>query len=73
MDSALNKLHVNIKTNYFAKGVYVASSSKLNFTENYFDLDANEEKRVSIDLLRSENIDQLIESIKLNSIWNSTH
>tara|TARA_B100001094_G_scaffold332612_1_gene405445 strand:- start:68 stop:2692 length:2625 start_codon:yes stop_codon:yes gene_type:complete len=73
VDSSLNKLHIDIKTNYFAKGVYVASSSKLNFTENYFDLDANEEKRVSIDLLRSENIDQLIESIKLNSIWNSTH
>ena len=73
VDSSLNKLHINIKTNYFAKGVYLASSSKLNFTENYFDLDANEEKMVSIDLLPNENLDQLIKSIKLTSVWNSTH
>ena len=60
VDSSLNKLYINIKTNYFAKGVYLASSSKLNFTENYFDLDANEEKMVSIDLIPNENLDQLI-------------
>ena len=73
VDSSLNKLYVNIKTNYFAKGVYISSSSNLNFSENYFDLDAKEEKTVFIDLLPNENLDQLISSIKLSSVWSSTH
>ena len=73
VDSSLNKLYVNIKTNYFAKGVYISSSSNLNFSENYFDLDAKEEKTVFIDLLPNENLDQLINSIKLSSVWSSTH
>ena len=73
VDSSLNKIHVGIKTNYFAKGVYISSSSKLNFSENYFDLDANQEKTVSIDLLPNENLDRLIKSIKLTSVWSSIH
>ena len=73
VDSSFNKLYVNIKTNYFAKGVYISSSSNLNFSENYFDLDAKEEKTVFIDLLPNENLDQLINSIKLSSVWSSTH
>ena len=73
LDSSLKKVYIKIKTDYFAKGVYLSSLSKLNFTENYFDLDANEEKMVSIDLLPNENLDQLIKSIKLTSVWSSTH
>ena len=73
VDSSLNKLYVNVKTNYFAKGVYISSSSKLNFSENYFDLDANQEKMVSIDFLSTENLDSLINSIKLTSTWSSFH
>jgi beta-mannosidase len=73
VDSSLNKIHVGITTNYFAKGVYISSSSKLNFSENYFDLDAKQEKIVSIDLLPNEDIDQLIKSIKLTSVWSSIH
>jgi beta-mannosidase len=73
VDTSLRKIHIKVKTEHFAKGVYVASSSKLNFTENYFDLDANGEKMVSIDLLPNENLDQLIKSITLNSVWSSTH
>jgi hypothetical protein len=45
----------------------------LNFSENYFDLDANQEKTVSIDLLPNENLDRLIKSIKVNSLWSSSH
>ena len=73
IDSSLNKLYVKIKSNYFAKGVYIRTSSKLNFSENYFDLDANQEKKVSIDLLPNENLDLLIKSIKVNSLWSSSH
>ena len=73
VDSSLNKLYVNVKTNYFAKGVYISSSSKLNFSENYFDLDANQEKMVSIDFLSTENLNSLINSIKLSSTWSSIH
>ena len=51
----------------------ISSSSNLNFSENYFDLDAKEEKTVFIDLLPNENLDQLINSIKLSSVWSSTH
>ena len=51
----------------------VETSSKLNFSENYFDLDANQEKIVSIDLLPNENLDQLLKSIKLISVWNAIH
>jgi beta-mannosidase len=73
IDSSLNKLYVKIKSNYFAKGVNIRTSSKLNFSENYFDLDANQEKTVSIDLLPNENLDRLIKSIKFNSLWSSSH
>ena len=73
IDSSLNKLYVKIKSNYFAKGVNIRTSSKLNFSENYFDLDANQEKTVSIDLLPNENLDRLIKSIKVNSLWSSSH
>jgi beta-mannosidase len=73
VDSSLNKLYVNVKTNYFAKGVYISSSSEFNFSENYFDLDANQEKMVSIDFLSTENLDSLINSIKLTSTWSSIH
>ena len=73
IDSFLNKLYVKIKSNYFAKGVNIRTSSKLNFSENYFDLDANQEKTVSIDLLPNENLDLLIKSIKLTSVWSSIH
>ena len=52
IDSSLNKLYLNIKTNYFAKGARkLRLSSKLNFSEKFFDLDANQEKIVSLDLL----------------------
>ena len=73
IDSSLNKLYVKIKSNYFAKGVNIRTSSKLNYSENYFDLDANQEKTVSIDLLPNENLDRLIKSIKVNSLWSSSH
>ena len=66
-----NKLYVTIKADHFAKGIHVTCNSELNFSENFFDLPINGKKTISIQLDPLTDVDAVINSIKLRSLWNS--
>ena len=66
-----NTLYVTVKSINYAKGVHITCNSNHNFSDNFFDLPINGKKTVAIQLDPSVNIDSIINSIKVRSLWNS--
>ena len=66
-----NKLYVTIKSKYFAKGVWITSSSENNFSDNFFDLPNSGEKTITIKIKDHEDIYQVIKSFKFKSLWDT--
>ena len=54
----------------FAKGIYITSNSKENFSDNFFDLDAGRRKKVRISLNEKENSEEILNSVKVKSLWD---
>lgn len=68
-----NKITLVLNSINFAKGVFISSKSKSNFNENFFDLDAQEQKTIFIELKEGENPQEVRESIKILDVWSATH
>ena len=66
-----NILYITIKSEYFAKGVHVTCDGDQNFSDNFFDMPINGKKTVSIQLDPLSDIDAIINSIQVRSLWNS--
>ena len=63
-----NKLDLIITCKKFAKGIHITSNSKENFSDNFFDLDAGQRKKVGILILPQENPEEILKSIKIKSL-----
>lgn len=66
-----NILYITVKSDYFAKGVHVTCDGDQNFSDNFFDMPINGKKIVSIQLDPLSDIDAIINSIQVRSLWNS--
>ena len=64
------KIDLIITCKNFAKGIHITSNSKENFSDNFFDLDAGQRKKVSILILPQENLEDILNSIKIKSLWD---
>jgi beta-mannosidase len=71
VNEKLQKISVTIKSQNFAKGVHVTSSSSENFSDNFFDLPVNGEKTITLNLTKDVAITELISSIKIVSLWDT--
>ena len=65
------KIYVTIKSKYFAKGVWISSISENNFSDNFFDLPISGKKTITIKIKDHEDINQVIKSLRLKSLWNT--
>ena len=63
-----HKIDLIITCKKFAKGIHITSNSKENFSDNFFDLDAGQRKKVSIYLNEKENPKEILKTIKLKSL-----
>ena len=64
-----HKIDLIITFKKFAKGIHITSKSKENFSENFFDLDPGQRKKVSISLNQNETAKEILRSIKIKSLW----
>ena len=71
LDNEKNRIIVSVKPKSFAKGVYITSSSRENFSDNYFDLSANEEKKIYLPIIPDQDTTQLVQSIEVRGLWDS--
>tara|TARA_B110001450_G_scaffold11495_1_gene11113 strand:+ start:1359 stop:1868 length:510 start_codon:yes stop_codon:yes gene_type:complete len=65
------RIIVTIKSKYFAKGVWISSSSENNFSDNFFDLPILGEKTITLKIKDYEDIYKVIKSLKVKSLWNT--
>ena len=65
-----HKIDLIITCKKFAKGIHISSNSKENFSDNFFDLDAGQRKKVSILINTLENPEEISNSIKIKSLWD---
>jgi beta-mannosidase len=63
-----HKIDLIITCKKFAKGINITCNSQENFSENFFDLDAGQQKKVSIYLNEKENSEEILKTIKLKSL-----
>ena len=66
-----NVLYITVKSENYARGVHITCDSVVNFSENFFDLPINGQKTVSVQLDSFSDIDAIIKSIQLRSLWDS--
>lgn len=66
-----NVLYLTVKSDHFARGVHVTCDSNYNFSENFFDMPINGKKTISIQLDPLSDVDAIISSIQIRSLWNS--
>ncbi len=71
IDEKTQKINVTIKSQNFAKGIHVTSSSLKNFSDNFFDLPINGEKTITMDLTNNIDVSELVSSIKVVSLWDT--
>ena len=66
-----DKLYLTVKSKNFAKGVHITSNSPHNFSENFFDMPINGVNNITLPIDENTDIEALMESIKLRSLWSS--
>ncbi len=66
-----NILYLTVQSDHFARGVYVTCASNNNFSENFFDMPINGKKIISIQLDPLSDVDTIISSIQVRSLWDS--
>ena len=63
-----HKIDLIITCKKFAKGIHITSKSKKNFSDNFFDLNALDQKKVNISLNQNETAKEILRSIKIKSL-----
>ena len=71
LDTISNQISINISSKNFAKGVYLSSATNKNFSDNYFDLIPGGEKTIYLTIEENQRPEQIINSIKLRSLWDN--
>jgi beta-mannosidase len=66
-----NQPCISIKTQKLAKDVYLTADSENNFSDNYFDMLPNTEKKVTIRKSQLENLESFIEKLKVITLFDS--
>ena len=66
-----DKLYLTVKSKNFAKGVHITSNSPHNFSENFFDMPINGVNNITLPIDKNTDIEALMASIKLRSLWSS--
>ena len=66
-----NVLYLTVKSDHFARGVHVTCASNNNFSDNFFDMPINGKKKISIKLDPLSDVDTIISSIQVRSLWDS--
>ena len=66
-----NLLYLTVTSKNFAKGVHVNCNSPYNFSDNFFDLPINGSKTITLTMDPDTDIDALIKSIEVRSLWSS--
>jgi len=64
-------LYLTVTSKNFAKGVHVNCNSPYNFSDNFFDLPINGSKTITLTMDPDTDIDALIKSIEVRSLWSS--
>ena len=65
-----HKIDLIITCKNFVKGVHVTCNSQENFSDNFFDLNPGERKKVRISLNEKENSEEILNSVKVKSLWD---
>jgi len=66
-----DKLYLTVKSKNFAKGVHITSNSPHNFSENFFDMPINGVNNITLPIDENTDIEALMASIKIRSLWSS--
>jgi beta-mannosidase len=67
----MDEFELILKTKKLAKDVYLSVSSDNNFSDNYFDMLPNTDKKVTIKKSKLENLESFIEKLKVISLFDS--
>ena len=66
-----NLLYLTVTSKNFAKGVHVNCNSPYNFSDNFFDLPINGVNNITLPIDETTDIEALMASIKIRSLWSS--
>ena len=66
-----DEFEIILKTQKLAKDVYLTADSENNFSDNYFDMLPNTEKKVTIRKSQLENLESFIEKLKVITLFDS--
>ena len=70
-DQSKDKLYLTVKSKNFAKGVHITCDGPHNFSENFFDLPINGVNNITLPIDKTTDIEALMASIKIRSLWSS--
>ena len=70
-DQSKDKLYLTVSSKNFAKGVHITCDGPHNFSENFFDLPINGVNNITLPIDETTDIEALMASIKIRSLWSS--
>ena len=70
-DQTKDKLYLTVSSKNFAKGVHITYDGPHNFSENFFDLPINGVNNITLPIDETTDIEALMASIKIRSLWSS--
>ena len=70
-DQSKDKLYLTVTSKNFAKGVHISCDGPHNFSENFFDLPINGVNNITLPIDETTDIEALMASIKIRSLWSS--
>ena len=70
-DQSKDKLYLTVSSKNFAKGVHITCDGPNNFSENFFDLPINGVNNITLPIDANADIEALMASIKIRSLWSS--
>ena len=70
-DQSKDKLYLTVSSKNFAKGVHITYEGPHNFSENFFDLPINGVNNITLPIDETTDIEALMASIKIRSLWSS--
>ncbi|MDC0459440.1 glycoside hydrolase family 2 protein [Crocinitomicaceae bacterium] len=70
-DQSKDMLYLTVSSKNFAKGVHITCDGPHNFSENFFDLPINGVNNITLPIDETTDIEALMASIKIRSLWSS--
>ena len=70
-DQSKDKLYLTVSSKNFAKGVHITCDGPHNFSENFFDLPINGVNNITLPIDETTDIEALMASIKIRSLWSN--